>query len=81
MPGADTFTTLHIAATAAITTAVGLPVALWRLRSPDRVTAVAVAALAGAAVLAWRLSANMPQLDADGAAPFSANDWAAPMLS
>ncbi len=34
----------------------------------------------GAAVFAWRLSANMPALNADGAAPFSANDWAAPVL-
>lgn len=81
MLGADTFTTLHIAVTAAITTAAGLPVALWRLRAADRADAVVIAVLAGAAVLVWRLSANMPQLNADGASPFSANDWAAPMLS
>jgi len=81
MAAAETFTTLHIAVTAAITTAAGLPIALWRMRAGDRWTAVAIATLAGVAVFAWRLSANMPQLNADGAAPFSANDWAAPMLS
>jgi hypothetical protein len=31
-------------------------------------------------VFAWRISANMPQLNDDGIPMFSANDWAAPML-
>jgi hypothetical protein len=80
MPDPGTFTTLHIAITAAITAAVGLPVAFWRLRPTYPGEAVALSALAGAAVFAWRLSANMPQLNTDGIAPFSANDWAAPIL-
>jgi len=63
-----------------VTAAAGLPVVLWRLRATYRAEAVTLAVLAGAAVFAWRLSANMPALNADGAAPFSANDWAAPVL-
>ncbi len=77
MPELGAFTALHITVTALITAAVGLPFALWRLRSTYRGEAVILAALAGAAVFAWRLSAP---LNNDGAAPFSANDWAAPIL-
>ncbi len=80
MADPGTFTALHIAVTAVVTAAAGLPVVLWRLRATYRAEAVILAALAGAAVFAWRLSANMPALNADGAAPFSANDWAAPVL-
>ncbi len=29
----------------------------------------------------WRISANMPQLNADGMPGFSANDWLAPVLT
>ena len=80
MADPGTFTVLHIAVTAVVTAAAGLPVVLWRLRATYRAEAVTLAVLAGAAVFAWRLSANMPALNADGAAPFSANDWAAPVL-
>jgi len=80
MADPGTFTALHIAVTAVVTAAAGLPVILWRLRATYRAEAVILAALAGAAVFAWRLSANMPALNADGAALFSANDWAAPVL-
>ena len=37
--------------------------------------------MSGAAVFMWRISANMPQLNADGLPGFSANDWAAPVLA
>lgn len=40
-----------------------------------------VGVLSGLAVLVWRLSANMPALNDDGLPPFSANDWAAPVLT
>jgi len=80
MADPGTFTVLHIAVTAVVTAAVGVPVVLWRLRPTYRAEAVALAVLAGAAVFAWRLNANMPALNNDGAAPFSANDWAAPVL-
>jgi len=71
---------LHIAITAVITAAVGLPVVWWRLRATYPGEAIIVAALSGGAVFAWRISANMPQLNDDGIPLFSANDWAAPML-
>jgi hypothetical protein len=75
-----TFTTLHIAITAIITAAIGLAVAWWRLRPTYPGEPIILAGLAGAAVFAWRLSANMPDLNNDGIHPFSANDWAAPIL-
>jgi hypothetical protein len=81
MTGPGTFTTVHIAITAVITAAVGLPLAWWRLRPTYPGEAIVLAALTGAAVFAWRLSANMPQLNNDGIPPFSANDWAAPILA
>jgi hypothetical protein len=80
MADPGTFTALHIAVTAVVTAVIGLPVVLWRLRPTYRGEAVILAVLAGAAVFAWRLSANLPALNDDGAAPFSANDWAAPVL-
>jgi len=52
----------------------------WRLRATYPGEAIIVAALSGGAVFAWRISANMPQLNDDGIPLFSANDWAAPML-
>jgi hypothetical protein len=36
--------------------------------------------LSGLAVYLWRVSANMPQLNADGLPGFSANDWLAPVI-
>ena len=80
MTDPGTFTALHIAITAVITAAVGLPVTWWRLRPTYPGEAIVLAVIAGAAVFAWRLSANMPALNNDGIPPFSANDWAAPIL-
>jgi hypothetical protein len=37
--------------------------------------------LSGMSVFLWRVSANMPQLNADGLPGFSANDWLAPVLT
>ena len=75
------FTVVHILLTAAITSAVALLVALWRLPRSAWPDIVAVTVLSGAAVLLWRLSANMPALNDDGLPGFSANDWAAPILT
>jgi hypothetical protein len=75
------FSTLHIAFTAALTAVVALIIGLWRLpreRWPDT---IAAAVLAGTGVFLWRLSANMPALDADGLPGFSANDWAAAAMT
>ncbi|MCW2675214.1 MAG: hypothetical protein JWR70_254 [Modestobacter sp.] len=78
---AGTFGAGHITVTAAITAACALAAALWRLPRTMQVDQVAIAALSFAAVLLWRLSANMPQLNDDGLPGFSANDWLAPVLT
>ena len=74
------FSTGHIALTAGITAVLGFAAAIWRLPRGAWLDIVAVAGLSGVAVLLWRLSANMPQLNDDGLPGFSANDWAAPVL-
>lgn len=79
---AATFTTAHIAATAAITGAVAFVAGVLVLgRRGGLAESVAVAVLAAGVVFLWRKSANMPQLNNDGLSPFSANDWLAPTLT
>jgi hypothetical protein len=74
-----TFSAAHILATAAVTGLAAAAAAWWKLRRwPD---ILAVFLVSGAAVFMWRISANMPQLNADGLPGFSANDWAAPVLA
>ncbi|HEX9354163.1 MAG TPA: hypothetical protein VF933_10165 [Streptosporangiaceae bacterium] len=74
-----TFSAAHILATAALTGLAAAGVAWWKLRRwPD---ILAVFLVSGAAVFLWRISANMPQLNDDGLPGFSANDWAAPVLT
>jgi hypothetical protein len=75
------FSGLHIALTAALTAVVALIVGMLRLPRQRWLDTIAAAVLAGAAVLLWRLSANMPQLNNDGLPSFSANDWAAPAMT
>jgi len=53
----------------------------WRLPRGSWSDIGVVGVLSGLAVLVWRLSANMPALNDDGLPPFSANDWAAPVLT
>jgi hypothetical protein len=76
-----TFSTLHITLTAVLAACSpppqrpgGSPAGHWQ-------PVLAVAALSGGAVFLWRMSANMPQLNDDGLNGFSANDWAAPVLT
>jgi len=76
-----TFTTPHITVTAATVAVLTFAVGLWRLPRPAWRQALVVALLAGAAVFLWRLSANKPDLNDDGLPGFSANDWAAPILT
>lgn len=76
---AGTFGVGHIAVTAAISAALALAAALWRL--PRSMLVDQLAVLTFAAVLLWRWSANMPQLDVDGLPGFSANDRLAPILT
>jgi len=79
---AGTFTTAHIAATAAISGASSLVAGVVVLgRRHGLAESIAIAVLAGAAVFLWRKSANMPELNNDGLPPFSANDWLAPTLT
>ena len=76
-----TFTTGHILLTAALVAVLTAAAALWRLPRRARLDALIVAVLAGLAVFLWRISANKPQLNDDGLPGFSANDWAAPILT
>ena len=80
-PAITTFSAGHIALTAAVTGVIALAAAAWRLPRSARTDIAAVTILSAASVLAWRLSANMPQLNDDGLNGFSANDWAAPLLT
>ena len=77
---ADTFTDLHIAGTAAATGLVVAALGIWllagRLRALEALAAGTISALA---VYLFRASANMPQLNNDGIAGYSANDWLAPI--
>lgn len=75
------FSVVHILLTAAMTSALALIIALWRLPRSAWPDILAVTVLSGVAVLLWRLSANMPALNDDGLPGFSANDWAAPVLT
>ncbi len=76
-----TFTHLHILATAAVTAALALGAARWRLPRGAWIDIAAVTLLSGLSVFLWRVSANMPQLNADGLPGFSANDWLAPVIT
>ncbi|OLZ61213.1 hypothetical protein AV521_44175 [Streptomyces sp. IMTB 2501] len=77
----EVFTTAHIGLTAAITGVLALAVAVWRLPRAAWADMAAVAVLSAASVYLWRTSANMTQLNTDGLPSFSANDWAAPVLT
>jgi hypothetical protein len=83
LAAAGTFTTAHIAATAAISGALALLCALLlqRRRRPELAEGVVIGVLVAAAVFLWRKSANMPQLNNDGLNGFSANDWLAPTVT
>jgi hypothetical protein len=71
----------HIGLTAAITAVLALAVAYWRLPRAAWPDILVFGLLSGVAVFLWRVSANMPQLNDDGLPGFSANDWAAPILT
>ena len=75
------FTNAHILGTAALTAALTLAAAWWRLGREAWIDALGMAVAAGAAVFLFRASANMPQLNADGISGFSANDWLAPAMT
>ncbi len=76
----ETFSSVHIAVTAAITGGLVLGAGWWQLRGGEIVTILLVALISGLAVFLWRQSANMPQLNSDGLEGFSADDWLAPVV-
>ncbi|MYT27534.1 MULTISPECIES: hypothetical protein [unclassified Streptomyces] len=76
-----TFSHAHIALTACVTGVLALAAAAWRLPRRAWIDIAAVTVLSAASVYLWRASANMPQLNDDGLPGFSANDWAAPVLT
>jgi hypothetical protein len=76
-----TFSTIHIASTATTVGLLSFGVAVWRLPRRAWRQSLVVALLSGVAVFLWRISANKPQLNDDGFPGFSANDWAAPVLT
>jgi hypothetical protein len=75
------FSHAHIAVTAAITGVAALAAAWWRLPRPAWADTAVMGVLAAASVFLWRVSANMPQLNSDGLAGFSACDWLAPVIT
>src|SRR2546429_7601966 len=73
-----TFTTLHIALTAATVAVLTVAVGMWRLPHRAWRQALGIALLSGAAVFLGRLAADKARLQADGAPGFSPKDWAPP---
>src|SRR2546430_9097922 len=74
-----TFTTLHIALTAATVAVLTVAVGMWRLPHRAWRQALVIALLSGAAVFLWRLSANKPDPHDDGLPRVSAHARAAPI--
>ncbi len=81
MAVAGVFSPRHIALTAAVTGVLGLLILRWRLRPLAVGESIVIALIVTASVLAWRLSANMPQMNSDGLPGFSANDWLCPVVT
>ena len=81
VPAATFFSTPHITGTALGVGVAALAIAIWRLPRGAWPDVAAIAVLSAASVFLWRLSANMPQLNDDGLPGFSANDWAAPVIT
>jgi hypothetical protein len=70
-----------IALTAVIAASVGFVVLRWRFKELPIPETVLAALVMGLSVLAWRLSANVPQFNDDPIALFSPNDWLCPMIT
>ena len=71
----------RIVLTAVIAAVVGFVVLRWRFKElPIHQTALAALVVA-LSVVAWRLSANVPQINDDPIAVFSPNDWLCLMIT
>ena len=78
----DVFSHAHIALTAACSAVIAFVMGIWRFQGRRTwVDALIVGVLVAGAVYLWRASANMPQLNDDGIAGYSANDWLAPAIT
>jgi hypothetical protein len=75
------FSHAHILLTATVTAVFAFAAAMWQLGRLAWIDVAGIAVASGASVFLWRVSANMPQLNADGLPGFSANDWLAPVLT
>ena len=78
----STFSTGHIALTAALSGGIAAAItAAWQRGEHRILDTVAIGLLTAGAVFMLRKSANMPQLNNDGLSGFSANDWLAPTIT
>jgi hypothetical protein len=75
------FGVLHVVVTALLTALVGALLLRWRLPDASWSERTALGVVAGLSVLAYRLAANMPQLNADGIPGLSANDLLCPAIT
>ena len=71
----------RIALTAIIAASVGSVVLRWRFKRMTISEVTLAALVVGLSVLAWRLSANVPQFNDDPIALLSPNDWLCPMIT
>ena len=71
----------RIALTAVIAASVSFIVLRWRFQELSLRETVLAVLVVGLSVLAWRLSANVPQFNDDPIALLSPNDWLCPMLT
>lgn len=71
----------RIVLTAVITAVIDFAVLRWRFKSLSISEATLAAFVVGLSVLAWRLSANVPQLNDDPIPGLSPNDWLCPVIT
>jgi|SRR5579859_2679293 len=78
---ASVFPLWQIALTAGIAAGLGFAVLRWRFKELSIRETVIAAIVVGLSVLAWRLSANVPQFNDDPIIGLSPNDWLCPLMS
>ena len=82
MPTAPSvFPLWRIALTAVIAASISFVVLRWRFKHMIVSESTIAALVVGLSVLAWRLSANVPQFNDDPIALLSPNDWLRPMIT
>jgi len=71
----------RIALTAIIAAIIGFAVLRWQFKEVSLREATLAALVVSLSILAWRLSANVPQFNDDPIPPLSPNDWLCPILT